>query len=249
MFDDVLTGARFLWQVPSFLRHPATVEEARTTLCRRLENREADFLVLVKRTIYEHPTSPYRGLLKLGGCEYWDLERLVREEGGEGALRDVFRHGVYLTVDEFKGRRPVRRGSVTLQMDPHTFQNPWSTAHVLAQTSGSRGPRASVPIDLGFIRDWAVDVCLALAADGGREWVHAQWYVPGGGAITYSLSFVLCGAPPARWFSPVEPASPTIHARYRWSNRLLRWNYRRTPMWVPDGGPRLDGPRPHDPQL
>lgn len=93
----------------------------------------------MKRTIYEHPPSPYRGLLRLAGWEYGDLERLVRREGVEGTLREVFRHGVYLTVDEFKGRRPARRGSVTLEVDPRTSQNPWATAHVHAQTSGSRG--------------------------------------------------------------------------------------------------------------
>lgn len=58
--DDLMMGGRFLGQLPSFLRRPVTVEEARATLKRRLEHREADFLALVKRAIYEHPPSPYR---------------------------------------------------------------------------------------------------------------------------------------------------------------------------------------------
>jgi hypothetical protein len=223
MLGDVLMGLRFLRDLPASLRHPVTPEEARATLRRRLENRETDFLALVKRAIYAYRPSPYRALLQLAGCEYGDLERLVRQQGVEGALRDLCSQGVYLTVDEFKGRRPAHRGSATIEVAPDTLGNPSSTPHVPAQTSGSRGPRAIVPIDLGFVRDWAVDVCLALAADGDRRWAYAQWYVPGGSTIAFSLSFVLCGAPPARWFSPVDPASPTIHRRYRWSDRLSRW--------------------------
>jgi hypothetical protein len=101
MLDDALMGGRFLRQLPSFLHHPVTLEEARATLRRRLENREADFLTLVKRAIYEHPPSPYRALLQFAGCEYGDLDRLVRHEGVEGALRALCDKGVYLTIDEF----------------------------------------------------------------------------------------------------------------------------------------------------
>ena len=40
----------------------------------------------------------------------------VGQEGVEGALRTLFRHGVYLTVDEFKGRPPVQRGRATIEV-------------------------------------------------------------------------------------------------------------------------------------
>ena len=109
-FQDMVAGARLLWKLPSFLRHPVTLEEARTTLRRRLENREADFLSLVKRAIYQNPGSPYRQLLDHAGCEYGDLEKLVRHNGLEGTLRILLRQGVYLMIDEFKGRRAVVRG-------------------------------------------------------------------------------------------------------------------------------------------
>jgi hypothetical protein len=99
--QDVIVGARFLRNLPSFLRHPITLEEAKTSLRRRLENREADFLSLVKRAIYENPESPYLQLLCFAGCEYGDVEEFVRQGGVEGALSTLFRNGVYLTVDEW----------------------------------------------------------------------------------------------------------------------------------------------------
>lgn len=121
--QDLTEGFRFLSRLPSFLRHPIGVEEARAVLRGRLERREVDFLALVRRNVYERPESPYRQLLGLAGCEYGDLESLVNRDGVEGALQTLFRHGVYLTLDEFKGRRPVVRGSATIMLDPTQFRN------------------------------------------------------------------------------------------------------------------------------
>src|SRR5947208_15981190 len=115
---DAAVAARLLWGIPPLLRHQISPQEARATVARRLARREADFLALARRTIYANPGSPYRRLLEVAGCEAGDLERLARQEGLEGALRALFRQGVYLTVDEFKGRRPAVRGSVTVEAGP-----------------------------------------------------------------------------------------------------------------------------------
>ncbi|MBA2448831.1 MAG: hypothetical protein H0V51_12475 [Chloroflexi bacterium] len=221
--EDVLGGADFLWSLPGFLRRPIDPEEARAILRRRLERRELDFLGVVKWAIYEHAGSPYRELLGLAGCEYGDLERLVREQGLEGALHSLYRHGVYLTVDEFKGRRPVIRGSATLSVDPDRLRNPRSAVHVPAQSGGSRGIGTRVPVDLAFIRDRAVTTYLALAARGGTAWRHALWEVPGGAATSRLLLYSLLTTAPIRWFSLVDPGASGLHPRYRWSGRILRW--------------------------
>jgi hypothetical protein len=47
----------------------------------------------------------------------------VKQEGVEGALRILYRHGVYLTVDEFKGRRPATRGNATVAVNPDLLRN------------------------------------------------------------------------------------------------------------------------------
>ena len=221
--EDVLGGARFLWSLPGFLRRPIDPEEARVILRRRLERREGNFLGVMRWAIYEHDGSPYRRLLGLAGCEYGDLERLVRQHGLEGALHTLYRHGVYLTVDEFKGRRPAIRGSATLPVDPDRLRNPRSAVHVPAESGGSRGIGTRVPVDLAFIRDRAVTTYLALAARGGTAWRHALWEVPGGVATSRLLLYSLLTTSPIRWFSLVDPAAPGLHPRYRWSGRILRW--------------------------
>ena len=97
---------------PSRLPSPTHRRRRRVTIVRtRLQRRGDDFLAVARRSIYGWPASPYRRLLAHAGCEYGDLERLVRDDGVEGALATLLQHGVFLTVEEFKGRRPAVRGT------------------------------------------------------------------------------------------------------------------------------------------
>ena len=114
---EISVGLHFLWRLQAFLRTPLSLAQARAILQHRLARREADFLTLFRQSIYPNRASPYRALLKLAGCEYGDVERLVQREGVEGGLRALLRQGVYLTVDEFKGRTPLVRGSATIAVD------------------------------------------------------------------------------------------------------------------------------------
>src|SRR3954454_12356076 len=98
------------------LRRPITLPEARATLSRRLERRELDLLLLLRESLQADRSNPYRQLLSWAGCEDGDLAALVEREGVEGALGELYRSGVYLTVGELKGHQPVRRGSATLTL-------------------------------------------------------------------------------------------------------------------------------------
>ena len=83
---DVTIGARFLRRLPAFLRHQISPDHARATLLHRLERREADFLTIARRAVYEQPGSPYLQLLQLAGCEYGDLERLAPRTTASGKI-------------------------------------------------------------------------------------------------------------------------------------------------------------------
>ena len=217
-------GARFLRALPGLLRHPVTVREARATLARRLARREEGFVAHVGRAIYDHPPSPYRALLRHAGCELGDVARLVRQEGIEGALDVLLRQGVYLTVNEFKGRCPVRRGSTTFVAEPSSFRNPASVVHGLGASSGSRGRATVIPLDLGWVRDLAVTVCAVFDARRALDWTYGRWSEPG--QLGLHLVYPAFGLRTERWFSPVDPADPALHGRYRWSGRALRWGSR-----------------------
>jgi hypothetical protein len=133
---------------------------------------------------------------------------------------------VYLTVDEFKGRRVLVRGGERIDSSPERLRNPLSAFHVPVRSSGTRGPGTPVPADLAFIRDDAVDRLLFLAAEGQTRAVHAVWGIPGSAAIGHILRFAACGLTMARWFSQVAPDAAGLHPRYRWSPRVLRWGGR-----------------------
>jgi hypothetical protein len=112
VFDDLLTGAHLAARLPGYLHRTIDLEHGSALIRQRIEERQASFLELARRAIYAQPHSPYRALLEHVGCEPPDLARLVRDEGLDGALLELLGKGVYLTIDEFKGRRPVERGSL-----------------------------------------------------------------------------------------------------------------------------------------
>lgn len=203
---DAMVGAQLLWKLPGFLRHQISPEQAGTIVSHRMQRRQIDFLALAKRTVYgQATTSPYRRLLELAGCEYGDLERLVGSEGVEGALGCLFRQGVYLTVDEFKGLRPAVRGSATVEVRPEHLRNPAATIRIPRYTGGSRGPGAPAPFDLEHVRERAIGIRLYLDARGASRWRHATWEAPGGGTVLHLLEYSLVGAPMVRWFYPDRP--------------------------------------------
>jgi hypothetical protein len=231
--DDLRLAARFLWDLPPILRRPLTPERARAILRARFERRETDLLALAARAIYPFPTHPYRRLLRAAGCEYGDLETLVRRHGVDDALRTLVRAGVYLSIDEFKGRRPVTRGGLSLHVDLATLRNPAAQGAVPARSSGSVGAATTADVDLEFVRDLAVNQCLVLHARGGTAWRHALWHVPGSAALKRVLWLTVAGSPPERWFSPLDLATTALHPRYRWSIRGLRWVSRAVGIALP----------------
>lgn len=212
---------RLLVRLSGYLRNPLTIAEARAILSRRLEQREQDFLKLIKFAIFENPVNPYYTLLKQAGCEYGDIESLVRQEGLEGALLKLFHAGVYLTVDEYKGRRSVVRGSTSIDIAPHLLHNPLVVPQFHSVTSGSRSVSTPVPLDLSCIRDRAVNMFLSLDARGGSGWRNAVWGgMPGFAPL---LWYSACRVPAARWFTLVGPKTPNISRKYRWKFLAIAW--------------------------
>ena len=67
-------GVRLAAELPGYLRRPLTLDDARAAVAARLAHREASFLEVVRRRVYERPASPYRALLARAGCEWGDLE-------------------------------------------------------------------------------------------------------------------------------------------------------------------------------
>lgn len=220
---DIASAARLLVGLPVFLRRTPVAREARAVVRRRLDRRAETFLDLARRAIFARPGSPCHRLLRVAGCELGDLVRLVQHDGLEGALRALFRAGVYLRTDEAKGRVPVVRGGQAFRIRPAELQNPLLATHFRMHTGGSSGAPATIPIDLATIRDRAVNRQILLEARGGFGAVYVEWGVPGSQTLFTVLEYACAGLPVRHWLLKVDPASPELHAAYRWSLRLTRW--------------------------
>jgi len=227
---DLAMALRLLRRLPGYLRRPLTLDHCHSILRQRLARREADFLDLARATIFADRTSPYLALLEMAGCESGDLERLVSHEGVEGTLSLLFRQGVYLTVDEFKGRIPLIRGSTTVAIGADRFRNPLSVPHLGVTTSGSRGLPTRVRLDIASVRDRAVNMCLALDARGGARWRTAVWSARG---ITPLLWFSGYGEPAVRWFLITDPGSLGLASPFWWSIQTMAWASRIAGVPVP----------------
>ncbi len=222
-WQDLRMGARFLTRLPAVLKHPWDPSTAPAELDRRLRSREFCFLDSMRRLVYGNPSSPYKALLARAGCEMGDLDKLTASDGVEGALGVLLKEGVYLTVDEFKGRRPVVRGGLTLEVGPESLHNAASRSHLAMKSGGSRSRGTPVNFSLDFIRDCALDSGLALQSRGGDRWLKATWEVPGGGALFSLIEFSQFGRSPVKWFSQLDPGREGLHPRYRWSAKAFRW--------------------------
>jgi hypothetical protein len=221
-----LEGLRFFGALPLRLRRPIPRESARAAVRERLARRGEGLLTLARTAIFPFPASPYARLLAHAGLAYGDLEGLVARQGLDEALAHLFRSGVYLTGDELKGRHPVVRGNLRFTIDTGALRNPTVVPHLLATSSGSRGRGTMVALDLRSVRDQATNTCLELHARGALGWRHAAWRVPGGAQLTQTIRYAMAGTRFERTFTPVDPGMASLHPRYRWSERILRWAMR-----------------------
>ena len=101
--SDLQMYGRFIFGLPGFLRRRMTVEEARGGIRRGLAEREDNFLRVIRRGIFENPSSPYLPLLKLAQCELGDIEASVRAKGLDATLIALREAGVYVSFEEYKG--------------------------------------------------------------------------------------------------------------------------------------------------
>ncbi len=202
---DVALLARLSRDLRPFLAAPISEPTAEAILRRRLEAREERFLGLLKRAVYDRPSSPYLQLLEAAGCELGDVRDLVAREGLEGALATLLEAGVYVTLDEFKGRQEVVRGSRRFAFAEADFDNPLIEPHFEMRSGGTRGPGTSVKVSLSFAADLAVNTAAAHRAHRLADHGHAYWLLST--AITLGLRLAKLGRPPVAWFYPLSGMS------------------------------------------
>jgi hypothetical protein len=204
MLDDLRMLWRFATGLRRFVQSPLSPEDCRLIVERSMRERERTFLLLLKKAVFGHGKSPYGALLRWAGVEYGDLERMVSQEGVESAIQRLFHAGVTVGLDEFKGRRPIERPGLTLEVAPEDFDNPLLAREFEVETSGTAGPRRRLAIDFDLLAYDAAHRRLLFQAHGieGRPAGAYRAVPPDSSGIKNVLFAVKFGNPLERWFSP-----------------------------------------------
>lgn len=208
---SILAQAKMYWRLTTglrgFLKEPITLEQARSIIKDRLANRERNFLLIVKRAIYENKRSPYLKLLKLAGCEYGDLENMVLADGIEPALMKLCRMGVYISIEEFKGKKAVNRGNKTFEFKERDFDNPFISPHFEGSTGGSSGAATRSYYDFNYLAfgQAVYFICMLYAYEAAAMPITIWRPILPGNGPRVVLLFNKVGKLPIKWFSPVGP--------------------------------------------
>jgi hypothetical protein len=209
--------ARYLRHLRSFLREQPPPQELPLMLERELARREQNLLRILERGIFARPQSVYARLLRHAGVEQGDLAAMVEADGVEGALARLYREGVYVRVEEFKGERPIVRPGLEIPVEEADFDNPLLAHHYEARSAGSRSAGRRVVVDLDLLAHESAYKWIFLTNHGLTERPHAVWFPPPPGAAGLKcVLYAAClGRPAARWFTQVPPDFGTGSSKYR----------------------------------
>jgi hypothetical protein len=199
-----LRGAlRHVTGLSGYLRTPLTVQASRERIAHHVGNREDSFLRVLEAGVYGRPASPYFALLRHARIELGDVVALVRRDGVEATLSKLYDAGVYVTLDEFKGRTAIERPGLRLRVRAEDFDNPLLVGGYEARTSGSRSAGARLLIDLDLLTQEAAYHALYLEAFDhvGRPLGLWQPLPPGVAGMKNVLRHVKLGHPVDRWFT------------------------------------------------
>jgi hypothetical protein len=180
-----------------------------------MEQREENFLRIIERSVYGFPCSPYLPLLRGAGCEFGDLRAVVKQKGLESTLRALREQGVYITYEEFKGRKPIVRNSTTIRVKASDFDNPFARRDFTSHTSGSTGLATNVALSLDYFAARAPYQMLFLSAYDVMNAPTAYWLAifPGSG-FEFILQRTDLREPIHHWFSFLGWRDSTYWLKY-----------------------------------
>jgi hypothetical protein len=242
---DLQTFGRYARGLGPFLRSTVTRDEARRRVEEQLARRTDTFLDVLARGVYANADSPYLPLLRAAGAELGDVRAAVARAGLEGALAELHAAGVRVTLDEFKGRRPIERPGISAPGGPARFDNPLNARHFRASSSGSRGSPRRVTVDLDMLEHEAAYHSLFRTTFGLWDRPFGVWRVvpPNASAINNVLRQAKVGGTVARWFNPYRAPLDAESLKFAFFTRYTVLAARRAgsplpfPEYVPPDDP------------
>jgi hypothetical protein len=200
-----------------FLTTTVDAAEAERRVADRIERRAESFLETLALGVYAYPGSPYGRLLDWAGVELGDVRALVSDRGVEGALEALREAGVSATFEEVKGRVPIVRPGLELQVKASDFDNPLASSHWRGGTGGSTGMSTRINSSFDVVETDVAYFRLCLQAFGADEqWPMAIWLMapPGTASINQVFRTLKIGGAPERWWTPTSLSWRGSSAKY-----------------------------------
>jgi hypothetical protein len=223
LLADLKMYGRFAMGLGSFLRTTISLEEAQEIVRRQMAERETNFLHIMERGIYGYSQSPYLPLLRLAGCELGDIQHMVRSKGLESTLCALRKAGIYITFEEFKGRKPIERNGDAIHVQARHFDNPYLKRSYQATTGGTTGAGTRVPLDLDHMADRTPPLMLFREAHGLLHAPMVVWrcILPDESGIGSILRAARYGQVAQKWFTPITNKDVKIRLKNRLATRSI----------------------------
>ncbi len=217
MLDDVKLLGRYATGLRRHLARPLSTADCHELIRDGMANRVQGFLSLLETVIYARPENPYRMLLEHAGVELGDVAALMESHGLEGALDVLYDAGVYVTHDEYRGRVPVRRGSLELAFDVDSTINVFGRPDLAGQSGGSRGPGRRTMQSLEARTHDAAYIGSFLSAFDVNGRPALVWYPapPILSGIGNTIALAKTGNTPERWLYPTRIGGQPESAKAR----------------------------------
>lgn len=206
----MLTHLRYCLSLPGFLKHPLSADDCHAILREGWVRREANFLAVLRASVYDDPASPYRRLLEHARCSFADVESMVHKHGLEATLASLSRAGVYISIEEYKGITPVVRDGLSFRVEPASFDNPAIVPSLVVRSGGTRSHGNPTSMSFDYLTDGVAVEGVEFDELRLRDAPYALWFAD----LTTQLDALKRGTFPARWFYPPSTRRNAMAARF-----------------------------------
>lgn len=231
----------------SYLRNTVTEADVQKTLLEQVANREENFIKILKTNVFDYPRSPYLPLFNAAKLTHADVQKMVEQQGLETTLEELYEAGVYITFEEFKGRVPIKRGTVEFHPKDSDFDSLNLTPILFGRTGGSTGKATHTKLDLDYMAQSAKYFALNFSIHAIFDVPLIIWWglLPDYIGVAAVLRRAHTGQTVDRWFSTLRGNDANLGWYYTLLTYLMiymgRFHFHKFP--VPEYVP-LDNPLP-----
>jgi len=200
IFSDLIGYVRACRGLRNFFKESLSIEDAVEKVSKKRESRSEDFLGIVKRAVYENEDSPFLKLLKSANFEFSDVKSLVDSRGVEGALRELAEEGVYVGINEFKGKNVCVRNGRSFTFKESDFDNILFHSGLEITTGATRSSGTRTMVDFNSLTESAEDFAVMQYVHDLVDTPQIVWMPTGLGMICV-LRYGKLGNTPVGWFS------------------------------------------------